>query len=152
MRSDKFREQGKIIHDVYPHTWGFILPCESPVVWEQQTNGVCCNHVYIEGVFLPLHKPILHTYNEDKSWTSRDLLKELQRANYKGKPDGNIWDEINERMHFKYEEIDAPEGQPRNQEGIQWIILKEFESGWGHGSEIQDLIGMTLCLVYPNCD
>ena len=118
-----------------------------------------CRHVYIEGVFIPLRKPRRWVWSEETNeYGGRDLkeltplLPLLQEANYSYRDTSKLWEEIREDMHFDYEEIEAPEGQPHNQEGIQWIILKSFETGWGHGSEVLGLIGKTLCLVYPNCD
>ena len=152
---------GKLLATVYAHTWGFIVPCESGVYWEQQTNGVMCNHVYIEGVFITLDKPRRTVWEKDPTREKGKrikevvpLLQELQRANYEYdyKKVEILWKEIRENMHFDYEAIEAPEGQPRNQEGIQWIILKAFEPGWGHGVEVLQLIGKTLCLIYHNCD
>lgn len=159
-RRDQLPE-GKLLATTYGHNWGFILPSESGVYWEQQTNGLMCNHIYIEGVFIPLNKPRRFVWEKHPTENLRGKLKEmipllpeLQRANYKYDYERakELWVEIREEMHFNYEEIDAPEGQPRNQEGIQWIVLKEFQTGWGHGTEVLHLIGKTLCLVYPNCD
>lgn len=120
-----------------------------------------CSHVFIEGIFIPLQKPRRFVWEKDSTREKGNritevipLLPELQKANYgyDYEKAEELWVEIREEMHFNYEEIDAPEGQPRNQEGIQWIILKEFKDGWGHGTWVQQLIGKTLCLVYPNCD
>jgi hypothetical protein len=127
----------KINADVYAHEWGFIIPCESGVVWEQQTDGVACNHVHIEGIFLPLLMPF-------------DLLQKMKKANYENKNTKNIWKKIKEEMHFDFDIIDAR--YPPNQEGMLWIRLKRFESGWGHGKWVEGLVGREMVLIYPNCD
>lgn len=132
---------GKKLHPtVYSHNWGFVIPCKSGVVWQQQTGGIMCNQVDIEGIFIPLDEPL------------GGLLKALQSHNYNYKNTSDIWKQIREAMHFDYDKIDAPSGMPPNQEGLQWIVLTRFEDGWGHGSWVKDLVGMTLALIYPNCD
>jgi len=96
-----------------------------------------CTHDRIEGIFIPLNYP-------------RDLLNDLKRANYDG--DGiaafRIWKQIKECMHFDFEKLD----NRMNTEGLQWIKLTEFESGWGHGEWVRQLIGEEMILIYPNCD
>lgn len=134
--------------DVYAHDWGVILPCKSGVIWEQQTDGVSCNHVEIEGVFIPLHIP--------RDENGEHLPELLAQANYKTGPysqvsDALIWKEIKERMHFDFEEL-YPTTEPRSSEGFQWIKLTKFEPGWGHNEWVSDLVGKTLILIYPNSD
>jgi hypothetical protein len=129
----------KIKTNVYAHMWGVILPSRSGVVWEQQTDGVCCNHVEIEGVFIPFRYP-------------GDLLEALSGANYDGESTIDIWRKIKEEMYFDFVDIEAPKNNPRNQEGIRWIRFTKFESGWGTGDWVRNLIGKDVCLIYPNCD
>uniref|UniRef100_A0A6M3X5Y6 Uncharacterized protein n=1 Tax=viral metagenome TaxID=1070528 RepID=A0A6M3X5Y6_9ZZZZ len=124
---------------VYAHEWGFIIPYKSGIEYQQQTGGVCCHHVTIEGAFIPLNYP-------------GNLLDKLTEANYSGNDTKGIWKKIKEKMHFDFERIPAPEGQPYNQEGLVWIKLTKFESGWGHGDWVEKLVGMELCLIYPNSD
>lgn len=134
----------KLAVATYSHNWGFLVPCASGFIWEQQTEGIMCNQIYIEGVFIPLREP--------KGTFGNNLLKELQEANYDGRPTTKLWNRIKKAMHFDFEEIDAPEGMPPNQEGLQWIKLTKFESGWGHGDWVKAFIGKTMALIYPNCD
>ena len=47
----------RILHSVCACDFGLLLPCKSGVTWEHQTDGVLCNHIFIEGVFLPLPTP-----------------------------------------------------------------------------------------------
>ncbi len=49
----------RVFVDTYAHNWGFLLPCKSGVVWEQQVEGVSCGHIQMEGVFFPLDYPVL---------------------------------------------------------------------------------------------
>src|SRR5256885_17198112 len=37
----------------YPYP-ALILPCESGIIFEQQTGGLSCTHHKVEGIFLPL--------------------------------------------------------------------------------------------------
>ena len=134
----------KLAVTTFPHNWGFLMPCESGFIWQQQTDGIMCHQIFIEGVFIPLERP--------KGNFGNDLLKELQEANYDGKSTKELWKRIKEAMHFNFEEVDAPEGMPISQEGLLWIKLTKFESGWGHGDWVKAFIGKTMALIYPNCD
>ena len=121
------------------------MPCKSGFIWQQQTDGVLCNQIFIEGVFIPLNKP--------RGDFSNDLLKDLQQANYNGRSSTkDIWKRIKEAIHFDFEEVDAPNDLPISQEGLIWIKLTKFESGWGHGDWVKAFIGKTMALIYPNCD
>jgi hypothetical protein len=133
----------QLIHvDLYSHNWGILLPCPSGVIWEQQTEGVMCNHVYIEGIFFPLREP-------------NDLLAELRVANYDAKPTDEIWKKIKETMnqweHLQWEEVDNPDPKkyPNNQEGLQWIKITLWTK-WDN--RYSELIGQIVVLIYPNCD
>ena len=144
MREDQLPE-GKFRTSTFAHNWGIVIPCESGYLWQQQTRGIMCTQIWIEGVFIPLNKPC--TWGPD-----RDLLKELEAANYAGKPTEQLWEDIKETMKFDFEEIDTPEGQPRSVEGMEWIRITEFKPFWGHGEWVKQLIGMEVALIYPNCD
>ena len=148
--------KNNILYDVYSHNWGIIFPGNTHVWYEQQTEGGSCNHVKIEGSFVPIDEPHKLIQKADGGWYKKDLLRELTSANYDFKDTKEIWDEINEHMGWEYEIVDAPEGQPNNQEGLFWVKFTKFH---GEG-EIYDrwknvrncLIGKTVCLIYPNCD
>ena len=139
--------ENKIKVDVYAHDWGFLIPCESGVIWEQQTDGTLCHHVEIEGIFIPLQKPTTSyiTYKIE-------LLANLLSAYYKGDDEVILkaWDEIKKVMHFDFDII--WDKSPRNQEGLLWIKLTKFESGHGHGKWVEDLVGKELVLIFPNSD
>ena len=142
----------RVVHDVYEHDFGLLLPFKSGVVWEHQTDGVMCHHIFIEGVFLPLPAP-------------QGLLSQLTTANYKHneKKIRRVWREIDKRLFFGYKKMEAPKGHPSNQEGIQWIKItgikkvingeksekREYER---NKSNYGGLIGKTVALIYPNCD
>ena len=139
----------KIRVDVYAHDWGFLIPCKSGVVWEQQTSGIICDHVYVEGVFIPLCRP----YEVGEGHRKRSkLLDLLERANYHHKPTEKIWERIKKSMHFDFEVIQDSNLEPPNQEGFIWIKLKKFKSGWGHCKGVEELVGKKLVLIFPNCD
>lgn len=78
----------RILHDVYEHDFGLLLPSKSGVVWEHQTDGVMCNHIFIEGIFLPLPMlygaPLPSSGAPASAFEPNDLLLRLTQANYKG--------------------------------------------------------------------
>ncbi len=102
----------RVVHNVYEHDFGLLLPFKSGVVWEHQTDGVLCHHIFIEGIFLPLPAP-------------QGLLSQLTTANYKHneKKIMRVWREIDKRLFFGYKKMEAPKGHPPNQEGIEWIKI-----------------------------
>ncbi len=161
MREDQLPE-GKFKTSTFAHNWGIVIPCESGYLWQQQTNGVMCRQVWIEGIYIPLIKPRKWIWEKDPTREKGNrtkeiipLLKELQRANYEYRTmdvTDKIWKDIKEAMKFDFEDIEAPEGQHRNIEGLRWIKFTKFTSGWGHGSWVEQLIGMEVALIYPNCD
>lgn len=150
---DKFRTS------TFAHNWGIVIPCESGYLWQQQTRGIMCTQIWIEGIYIPLNKPIKWIWEKDPTRKKGNrvketvpLLRKLEEANYAGKSTDETWKDIKEAMKFDFEEIDTPEGQPRTVEGMKWIKITEFQSGWGHGSWTEQLIGMEVALIYPNCD
>ena len=145
-------KEKKLLATVWAHDWGFLIPCNSGVVWQQQTGGIMCYQVFMEGVFIPLHEP--HEFDPENPEVNKNLLRELEDANYRYKPTEDIWRRINASMHFDFEEVDNPKpGEyPDTQEGFMWIRLTKFEPGWGHGDWVRDLIGRVMVLIYPNCD
>jgi hypothetical protein len=158
----------KMYVDTYAHNFGILIPCKSGIVWEQQTEGVCCHHVCIEGIFIPLDKPFEIKDNGktyDKYRCKRiELLDKLTQANYKYKDTTDIWARIRKSLDFEYDETEAPDGMPCNQEGLQWILLKPRTK-----EEPKDIEGLMIdpydpydwidriankpvVLIYPNCD
>jgi hypothetical protein len=128
----------------YDIDWGLLLPCESGVVFEQQTDGCCCHHVYLEGVLTPLSRPIERT--------GTNLLVELQEANYHGRPTYAIWDRIRAVSAFWFTFIDAPPGMPPNQEGFQWILYHGHNPNNGMSVSIEGWKDQPIVLIYPNSD
>lgn len=138
-------KKNRIELNTYDHNFGFVLPMKTNVFWEQQTNGVCCNHVQIEGVFIPL--PMDGDIGK--------ILSKISGANYafndvevnKG------WVELHKYLkkyeQLEFEEVEAPQGQPKNQEGLVWVKITRWQSYIGHGF---GMVGKTVCLFYPNCD
>jgi len=136
----------------YAHPWGLLIPSKNSFHWEQQTDGVMCHHVTLEGVFVPLDEPS----EWDKEEKERiELLDELQHANYTYNEEkvADIWKRIHEavKRDFEFEEVDAPKGQPENAEGLQWVKITKGsdEFDW---KNFKDLEGKVVCLVFPNCD
>ena len=145
--------------NVYAHDFGIIIPCKSGVIWEQQTNGVCCHHIEIEGIYIPLERP----YIDDCMFN--DLLQKLSETNYtcyNSKYSKKIWREINIQLPFIYKCVSRFD-DIYTQEGMQWIkILRVKKSYKGMKidkyhyntklDEWKDLIGKTVALIYPNSD
>ena len=132
----------------YDITWGLILPCKSGVVFEQQTDGVCCHHVYIEGVLIPLRDVCEIRKGKPAEW----LVNQIAERNYDGKTTKRLWDRIRKKSHIDFEFISAPDGMPRNEEGFQWILYHGHEEGWGNSFSIEPLKNKPIVLVYPNSD
>ena len=141
--------------DTYNWNFGIIIPSKSGVLWEQQTEGVMCNHIEIEGIYIPLDKPF-----EIDNHKIINLLEKLKDANYryKHKEVESIWNEINEILPFIYEKIENSKGQPKNQEGLQWlkiIKLKHYKDKYRNEKNsnlFKPLLNKKIALIYPNCD
>ena len=137
--------------NVYGHEFGLIIPCDSGYLWEQQTEGVCCHHICIEGVYIPLYTPTL--WNEKKKCRV-NLLDQLTEANYNGKPTTHIWDLIDKELPFKYKEVAPPKmviPYPPTQEGLTWIKMIGFDENH-RGTIWRQFKDKTVALIYPNCD
>ena len=140
----------KILTNVYEHDWEFLMPSKSGVVWRQQTRGVLCNHVHIEGVFIPLRMPFEW---DKKAKKGVNLLEILTTANYhhRERQAEKIWKKIKKEMGLDFRIISAPKGQPENQEGLSWIkITMMNHDKWDES--YRNLTDKTMALIYPNCD
>ena len=56
---------------------------------------------------------------------------------------------LKENENLEFEEVDAPNNQPINQEGLVWVKITRWDSCIGHGV---GMIGKIVALYYPNCD
>jgi hypothetical protein len=138
-------------------SWGFILPCKSGVVWEQQTDGCCCHHVYIEGVLIPLGDicDITKFDKVKKGYTW--LISELTTLNTHPPRNGYAqrikkqWELIKKHSHIDFELI-GPQYGIGNQEGFQWIKYHGHEEGHGNSFSINAWKDKPIVLVYPNSD
>jgi hypothetical protein len=134
--------KNRIEFNTYDHNFGFVLPIHTNVFWEQQTNGVCCNHVSIEGVFIPL--PM-----------QSEILGKISNANYKYDEVAvnKGWVELHKALKIheglEFEEVEAPIHNPENQEGLVWVKITRWDSCIGHGT---GMVGKICALFYPNCD
>jgi hypothetical protein len=146
----------------YDINWGFILPCHSKVIFEQQTDGCCCHHVFTEGILIPLNEPkiIGSKLGKNGKIKVRYLLSEL--ADLNGNPGKNYkkwkksvsekWEEILKKAHIDLEFTTPPEGMPGDQEGFRWVIYKGHQEGWGNAFNIDAWKNKPIVLVYPNSD
>lgn len=129
----------------FAHNFGIVVPCPSGFEWWQQTKGIMCCQVGIEGIFIPL--PM--NYGVDK------ILDAISDANYTGndKKLKRSWKRLRDALrrweYFEWEEVDAPKGMPENQEGLMWIKILKWDSSI---DERNKLIGEIVCLFYPNSD
>lgn len=131
----------------YDVDWGFLLPCASGVVFEQQTDGCCCHHVFLEGVLIPLRPPT--EFHDDRRI---DLLADLQDANYRGKPTSDIWARIKKQSHIRFDFIESPTEMPPNQEGFQWVLYRGHDDGYGQMFTLERWKNRPIVLIYPNSD
>lgn len=135
----------------YVGRFGIIIPKETGIYWRQQTKGVMCHHVDIEGIYLPLREPTEWTGDE-----RIDLLSELRNANYNHDADRRkeLWEHIRNELKWEFEWVDPPsDDYPNNQEALRWIkITKAYDGGYFWSQPGENLEGKTVALVYPNCD
>jgi hypothetical protein len=155
-RIQEMKKEGKYVFATcYDIDWGFLIPCESGVIFEQQTDGVCCHHIYMEGILIPLRKPCSITGKGETLKVDCDLLDHLVEANYSGsylgRSAGQIWMDICEASHIDFEFI-SPRNLPRNQEGFQWILYHGHEEGHGNSFCLEPYKDKPIVLIYPNCD
>jgi hypothetical protein len=147
----EYERSGKYVFATcYDIAWGFILPCKSGVVWEQQTDGVCCHHVYIEGILIPL-RDVCEISKNKVDW----LVNKISEENYeraRSKVLKNIWNRIRVASSIDFEFIPPPKGMPRNQEGFQWVLYRRHEEGHGNSFSIESWKNKPIVLVYPNSD
>lgn len=148
---EEYKSAGKYVFATcYDITWGFILPCKSGIVWEQQTDGVCCHHVYIEGVLIPLRDVAEITKNKVE-W----LIHKIPEENYnkaRAKELQNIWDRVKIASAIDFEFVAPPKGMPRNQEAFQWVVYHGHSEGHGNSLSIESWKEKPIVLVYPNSD
>jgi hypothetical protein len=122
-------EVGYIVASTYASTWGLLIPGETGCIWEHQVDGVCCHHVYIEGVYIPLHDLAYIKKHKIPNELSpfhkehRSFLYDIAEANLHGKDVSGLWDEIREKTGINFtfiENRDRPPHFPANVEGLQW--------------------------------
>lgn len=148
------RRFGYMAADVYPHTFGVIVPGRTGVIWEQQTEGVCCHHVHQEGTFIPIREPMsMGKYDEEKDEIvgTRYPLSEICREYYDhgGRPAmlKLLWRWVKKETYMDFDFIESPVGEIRNQEGFQWIRFTKIRDHMD-----RNLLGRDLILIYPNSD
>lgn len=146
------KENRYVFGTCYEITWGFLLPCKSGVIWEQQTEGVCCHHVYMEGVLIPLRDVCeVRKGKGEVEWLINNI-PECNLGYIKSDPLPKLWDRIRTNSHINFEFIDAPNGMPPNQEGFEWIIYHGHEEGYGNSFSLGGWKGKPIVLIYPNSD
>lgn len=126
-----------IVFDTYAHNYGLLIPSKTGIFWEQQTDGVACHHVRIEGTFLPLDKPHviidknakiensdvvlpwsiygggwnpeIRKISDGKKWI--DLTRALQSLNYQYKHDEvkKVFAEMLKKLPFDVKTVKKPQ-------------------------------------------
>ncbi|MFW5847090.1 MAG: hypothetical protein ACOCUU_02950 [Nanoarchaeota archaeon] len=120
-----------------PHDFGLIIPMKTGVVWEHQCDGICCNQIQQEGIFIPLKK--------------RYFISETK--------DDYVFFSPGDNMPFDYEDITFKHINEKDifrmimQEAYEWIIFK----GWKdkedkYGRSLNKFIGKKMLLIYQNSD
>lgn len=158
LKIKKLKETGRYVFATcYDITWGFILPYKSGVVWEQQTDGCCCHHVYIEGILIPLKDVCdiskFDKVNKEYTWLINELVGLNTNVPKRGyaKRIKKQWERIKEHSHINFEFIE-PQYGIGNQEGFQWIKYYGHEEGYGNSFCINSWKDKPIVLVYPNSD
>jgi len=129
----------------FDHNFGIVVPCPSGFVWGQQTCGVMCHQVGVEGIFIPL--PLGNDM--------QTILDDLSSANYSHKESMSrkYWKKMRASLkdweHLEFKVVKAPKGMPVNQEGLLWIKITRWDSTI---DERDHLVGEIVCLYYPNSD
>ena len=140
------------------HVWddfGVIIPKQTGVWFRQQTQGIRCNRVEIEGVFIRFDRSI-HTLQEIAKRNYDGLKNEIEwdkipeiESSYPLSFKHPLWMRVKEESKTDWEVVDAPEGMPYNQEAFMWVKITKippYEDG------LMPLIGQIVALVYPNSD
>lgn len=124
----------KIIFKVH-RKFGIIIPQKTGIFWVQQSMGVQCNHEVVEGIFLEL---------------PMDFIDEVKLNKYGGLDLKDIKKKLKNKG-ITYKEVDAPKGQPQNQEALQWIKLLNWKYDFSY-EDLNKLKDKAMVLVYPNSD
>jgi len=154
----------KIKMHLYAHNFGILIPGQTGIVWEQQTEGVSCHHEQIEGIFIPLEEPYrVERVFGKMDWERINILDELANANYEYRDADSVflWNEIEKDLKSRYglvfKPIEEPKGMPYTQEGMRWVKITAIENEDYDGthnamSDLTPLINKTVLLIYPNSD
>lgn len=158
--------------------FGFVLPKKTGCLQVNQTKGVMCHDVYIEGIFLPLPNPTVREgFEFDGVEAEGDInllaaLKSIHRNSlgtsiataefiHKLSESSNLtdteiaWKVIQDYLGFKFEEVRSPDNQPDSCEGLKWVKVKDLKgsSGYSWRSRFgEKIIGKRAALFYPNSD
>lgn len=159
---------------VFDTRFGLVIPRDTGIVYENQTDGVCCGRRYVEGSKIYLERPTQDSYGdneidekykfESEYVEDGDILHALTKANYEALTKANegasfkeeideIWSDIDEQLWFDYEETSAPEGQQSSTEAFQWIKITNVVPKYNPIKiNAEELVGEKAVLHYPNCD
>lgn len=143
------------IEVILRNQWGFIIPEETGVFYQLQTDGIACHHVSIEGIFIPLEELydiVTVPKKNGKDWERIDYLKQIQDLHYKYRNEDEInkvWDIIKKKLGFDWEDEDGIFCE----EGWKIITITKVpleDISWA--DDFRQLLGETVILAYPNCD
>lgn len=149
---------------VFDCEFGFVIPRETGVVFENQTGGVMCGRRYVEGVKISLNPPkqsdygdneIDEKYRFDSEYIEDgQMLSALSKANYDYNQElvNEIWEDINEELWFDYESVDAPDNEMSSTEAFQWVKITGVDKEKAPDLDVDDFVGKTVVMHYPNSD
>jgi hypothetical protein len=156
---NKLVSEGYVFASTFENTWGLIIPEETGVIWTHQVDGICCHHVFVEGVFLPLRDlAYMKTHKVPNSKSPfhkerRSLLHDLAELNYHHKDTSDAWNEIREKSGIDFRFIDVAPEPPENVEGLQWVVVtEEVSENSGNILKLGKYVGKPIIMVYPNSD
>lgn len=127
------RSMNKIILRTDFHSFGLILPMKTGIIWEHQCDGVACNQLQVEGIFIPLNEKYF-----------RFEFDELGDKHY-------YYAEKDLPFYFEYalDEVKLKLCDEAN----DWIIFKGWKDKEDYQAKEWDkLIGKKMVLIYTNSD
>jgi|APSaa5957512622_1039677.scaffolds.fasta_scaffold02970_2 hypothetical protein len=129
----------KIILRTDGNTFGLIIPKKTGITWEHQCDGLYCNQLQQEGIFIPL----------SEKYFRFEITDSGDREYYYEEKDFPFEFEINTFDNLGLEDL----GKMFMHEAFDWIIFK----GWRNKKDFRakqwdKLIGKKMLLIYENSD
>ncbi|MBU4116378.1 MAG: hypothetical protein KKG94_01390 [Nanoarchaeota archaeon] len=129
----------KMIIRTDKNEFGLIIPQKTGIIWEHQCDGLCCNQLQQEGVFIPLNEKYFKYEINDLGdteyyYNEEDFPFKFEIITYK---DLGVKSVIQMFMHEAYD----------------WIIFKGWKNKKDYYTRQWDkFIGKKMLLIYANSD